>query len=647
MVRAAGGSHASRTSSASSASTTVAVTALLCLTLHTRSACGMDWDLGAALDKYRLDMQYDQFRVLPYRRFGFRGRAGMQCAKNFDHAIKTGDDVTGGGLCGRMTGYLKVTAGPDTNANDLTLLVTAYTREAEKKLEAALVEGASSVRAGRDNICKLFSPVQDGKAGDNILSHSPVVQELLDGGDLIVHSAAFEGNSSAYLSFSDDLEHADLWIFSVALCSAKKNGAVPLGHGDHASGDIRMMAPTGHLAVRYYSLMEFYLVNFGLLMALLVAWTAFGLYKRTAFGGIHFALTVMLVVTTLGQFLYYLLYNYWNDAGDVRDRELYFVMAFEAFRKTAWCFLLCLLANGYRSIHPTLAESKIHIIGMLTLAYLCICLLSLSSDPRDAPTGWSRLITAWQAAAYLAVYVYVFIVLNRTIEWLQQNGQNTKRAMFAKLFNILVGYIMCLIAALILIIVIFSSLSRDSVEAFWEFDWLLSAYWHVLFEGALVALLVVWRPSESSVQLLYSIELGDTDDVCLSHTTLYTPPPPPHLHPHAGAGPQRGFSRRRRRHVQRLGRRGRDRRHHGGARSGRPRAGAHACDLRRRRRRPGRHERALARRPRGVREPSANLCPPGACAQGEGKGRLVEQKTTNTQPQQQQRKPKPHLSFLR
>eukprot|EP00754_Rhynchopus_humris_P042711 Rhum_TRINITY_DN2699_c0_g1::Rhum_TRINITY_DN2699_c0_g1_i1::g.7783::m.7783 len=519
VLRGASGSrsHASRASSSSvssaSAASSVAVAALLCLTLHTPGACGMDWNLGAALDEYRLDMKYDDFRVLPYRRYGFRGRAGLQCAKNFDHAMNTGDEVAGGGLCGRATGYLKVTAGADTNANDLTLLVTAYTREAEEKLEGALVEGSRSVRAGRDNICKLFSPVQDGKAGDNILSHSSVVQELLDGGDLIVHSATFAGNSSSYLSFSDDLEHSDLWIFSVALCSAKKNGAVPLGHGDQAVGDLRMMAPTGHLAVRYYSLMEFYLVNFGLLLALLVAWTAFGIYKRSAFGGIHFALTVMLVVTTLGQFLYYLLYNYWNDTGDVRDRELYFVMAFEAFRKTAWCFLLCLLANGYRSIHPTLAESNIHIIGMLTVAYLCISLLSLSSDPRDSPTGWSRLIGAWQAAAYLAVYVYVFIVLNRTIEWLQQNGQNTKRAMFAKLFNILVGYIMCLIAALMVILVFFSTLlTRDTRESFWQFNWMFSAYWHVLFEGALVALLIVWRPSESSVQLLYSIELGDTDD---------------------------------------------------------------------------------------------------------------------------------------
>eukprot|EP01061_Rhynchopus_euleeides_P007629 TRINITY_DN16691_c0_g1_i1.p1 TRINITY_DN16691_c0_g1~~TRINITY_DN16691_c0_g1_i1.p1 ORF type:complete len:551 (+),score=267.67 TRINITY_DN16691_c0_g1_i1:49-1701(+) len=458
------------------------------------AACGMEWSVASDLADLRRESWpslLNGFRVRPNRGVGLYGKP---CTPTDDGCASiTVDLVVNTTQRGR---YFK---------ENMELVVLAYTRTSEGGLKEAL-----KATDDRDSLCKGFAKTQDGTT----LFETPAVEAMLDGGEVVLMRAPYTpgSNGDFFLSQAQLLEHTNLWITNVAMCNTESLHAQSLNVTDRPTGNIKFMSSTGHLDVGRYSLMKFFLGNFICLTVLTVAWLLYGLYKRSAFGGVHVGLTVMIMITAVENLIRYFEFRQWNTTGEIRTFELYFVMLFEAFRKVAWCFLLCLLVNGYRSIHATLRESNIQLILMITAAYFFINCMSLLHDPRDEETKQSHFIEAGQNAADLLIYVYVFTVLYKTIEVLEAQSQHTKKKLFVKLYTVLAGYIVGLLVVLVTVILIFTQLTRSGAESMWRYGWVIYAMFPLLFEVALLTLMVLWHPSEESVQLMYAIELNDDMD---------------------------------------------------------------------------------------------------------------------------------------
>ena len=477
----------------------------------------VEWDLASYLRDtrgYTAHDLRDDFRVIPNRVFGITGRSCTTDEENLKLHPPSES-------CGTMTVDISVSApeilhrrSDQALQDNLELVVAMYTRSVESDLQEALHADKSG-----DTFCRGYKRRPEG----GLMWDAPIVQAAIDQGKLVFLNASFDVtmHDTERIFKSSILEtvaipHTDLWICNVAICDVNPDELVPNSLPVDATvhtATITLIADTGHLDVRNYQLLVFHVFNFFVLAVVTLVWMVYGAMKRSAFGGVHVALTVMVVLTTLDQLFRFLLYKQWNDTGDIRSFELYFVILFETFRKVAWCFLLCILVNGYRSIHPTLAESNIKLIVLITGIYLVINCLSILNDPREEETKQSGFIEAGQNAADLLIYVYVFTVLYKMIQLLEQQSQHTKKLLFVKLYNVLTYYIFEMLAVLVLLILVFSQLNRTGRESLWRWIWVVYAIFPVLFEAALLTLMWHWRPSDVSVQLLYAIELpGDDDD---------------------------------------------------------------------------------------------------------------------------------------
>eukprot|EP01059_Diplonema_ambulator_P014301 TRINITY_DN2517_c0_g1_i2.p1 TRINITY_DN2517_c0_g1~~TRINITY_DN2517_c0_g1_i2.p1 ORF type:complete len:445 (+),score=94.91 TRINITY_DN2517_c0_g1_i2:512-1846(+) len=372
-----------------------------------------------------------------------------------------------------------------------------YALETEEALVAAVDEAYPNGNDIDKTVCKLLA-----------MQNNTAIDTAIKGGYLIIsehsatHTASFR---SAY-----PLTHSDLWISTIVMCDPSDYNPLPIGTHYTATGRVTFISPTGYLSSLHYSYLEFHMYNSLCLLILLVLWGVFCLVRRDYATKVHLTLGAMLFVSVLEQFAMWMFLKKVNDDGGDALTERYVAIVMEAIRKVIWCFLLLLLVHGYRTIHATLKEARIAEIVGITVIYALVCATSFTYDPRD--TLNQKSVEGIQSSVTFFIYVYVINKLAATIEKLKAEKQRTKQALYQNLFSLIVGYIASWFVVFVILVVVFSTTSRAQIEKSWEGWWALYASDPILFELLLVLLMILWRPSESSSRLLYSIELGAEDD---------------------------------------------------------------------------------------------------------------------------------------
>ena len=310
-----------------------------------------------------------------------------------------------------------------------------------------------------------------------------------------------------------NLVNKGLYVESVFMCDNSLGDYRPVKATVVGKGSLIWESPTGLLTYKGWGEYRFHLWNTILLVTVLLTWVAYGVYKRSVWGLLHYILTATLVCTIAEQMAMTYFDKSWNESNDFPDAEYYAAVSMTILQKGFWCLVLILLAHGYRTIY-SLRESSPGIAAVAVLIYLVVSSASFLLDPRDNDNK-GAIISGAQNMFDILVYFYVLFRVGIVIDELRKQKQTIKQKLLTRLHDLLVVYLFIIFTWTVATTAIFihHQSNRKFLESIWQGWWVFHAFFPVLFECILLTLMIMWRPTSYSQGLLYSIQLrNDSDD---------------------------------------------------------------------------------------------------------------------------------------
>jgi len=176
-------------------------------------------------------------------------------------------------------------------------------------------------------------------------------------------------------------------------------------------------------------------------------------------------------------------------------------------KKAVSRILVLVVAMGYGIVRPTLGTSKNKVLlyGILYLIFSGI-LNVIELVQRTTVISLSLVFFIVFPVALLdtGFYWWIFLSLIRTISQLQIRKQTIKLVMYKRFFFTLI--ISGIISALIIVIQLLLTVS-DDLDKQWRIQFLWTAFWHLLYLAILLAIAVLWRPTDNNTRYAYS-EMG-------------------------------------------------------------------------------------------------------------------------------------------
>jgi len=108
-----------------------------------------------------------------------------------------------------------------------------------------------------------------------------------------------------------------------------------------------------------------------------------------------------------------------------------------------------------------------------------------------------------------AFYWWIFVSLLRTISQLQVRKQTIKLEMYRRFLITLV--VSGVISALVIFSQLMVQMTKEPDDT-WQTDWIWAAFWHILYFAILLAIAIIWRPTDNNTRYAYTELLVDNPE---------------------------------------------------------------------------------------------------------------------------------------
>jgi len=165
---------------------------------------------------------------------------------------------------------------------------------------------------------------------------------------------------------------------------------------------------------------------------------------------------------------------------------------------------------GYGVVKPTLGaeRNRVILLGVLYIAFSgTLNIIELVQRTPVFSTTVVFLVVFPVAVLDTVFYWWIFLSLLRTIQQLTTRKQPIKLEMYKRFFGTLI--VSGIISSIIIVIQLFIGVMSDA-DGMWRSIWVWTAFWHVLYFVILVAIVILWRPTQNNTRYAYQ---EVTDDV--------------------------------------------------------------------------------------------------------------------------------------
>lgn len=206
------------------------------------------------------------------------------------------------------------------------------------------------------------------------------------------------------------------------------------------------------------------------------------------------------------------------------------ISCLNAFKVAFSFFLLLIIALGYGVVHPKLPNNimdKCKLIGavqfMALLAFTCVSYYVTQSQPGSSTTDTKKghdngiddnsllvlFVTIPNALMFVVLYYAILFNMKNTMLHLRETNQVVKFGMYKKLIRVIAASMVLLLVGLGLSsFVIFSDSLNESIERFWKFNNVVTAFWPaVVYFIVFIGVAFIWRPSDTSYLLAASAQI--------------------------------------------------------------------------------------------------------------------------------------------
>jgi hypothetical protein len=272
------------------------------------------------------------------------------------------------------------------------------------------------------------------------------------------------------------------------------------------SGKSIWMNPYGYLPATSYYFMPFYgsmAVIYGVLALL---WLILNVIYWKDIVTLQNYITCVLAVCLIENMVLYFDYANFNSSGQRHTLTLVFGVLLSVARRSISRMLIMAVSIGFAIVRPDLGKNRNHILNF-GLVYFCLALAQqILVDLAKVHTGisdhWRMLLSIPVAVADSGCYWFIFISLYHLIAMLRVRQQVVKLTLYKSFTKVLA---FSLVGAVVFSIYHLYLVASKQVISHWRIWWLMDeAIWNMLFAVIFLAVLVLFRPSQSAKRYAYT-----------------------------------------------------------------------------------------------------------------------------------------------
>jgi hypothetical protein len=282
-------------------------------------------------------------------------------------------------------------------------------------------------------------------------------------------------------------------------------------------GKLIFMNPYGYLSADSYPLMPFYAIESAIYVCLGIFWLILSLKYRRELLTLQNCIGGVIVLGVIeGATLYFNDLGY-NISGQNYTAAMMTGVIVSTIKKAVSRLLILVVSLGYGVMKPTLgnAKGKIFLLGVLYLIFSGVLnIVELVQRTTIASLSIVFFLVLPVAVMDTIFYWWIFLSLLTSISQLQVRKQVIKFHMYKQLFKTLIAS--GAISAVLILLQFFISLSVEG-DSQWRYQFVWSAFWHLLYLAILMSIVILWRPTDNNTRYAYA-ELGPDPQEITLHT---------------------------------------------------------------------------------------------------------------------------------
>jgi hypothetical protein len=286
--------------------------------------------------------------------------------------------------------------------------------------------------------------------------------------------------------------------------------------GALVKGQVSFSNAFGYLSAESFPFLPYFGVLSGMYFTLLIGYVAMCFAYRRNINYLHLAVLVLATISTLECALYFFLYLWKNLTGTSTypPPPLQWVAAIVGvFKRTLGRALVLSVSLGFTVVRPKLSYCTVFGMAGLSVLFACLSIgkevardVILVNDPHS-PKAFMTLTDGLIEVIDVGMIAWILIGLLFTQMGLKKKHQEAKLAMYNSLTVVILSFIV--------IWAVFEAyriaVSKHLLVMEWKMLWILHSFWHTAAFAILATIAYVWRPSPTSQDLSYWVQLDTLD----------------------------------------------------------------------------------------------------------------------------------------
>ncbi|KAF2357993.1 Lung seven transmembrane receptor-like [Trinorchestia longiramus] len=278
-----------------------------------------------------------------------------------------------------------------------------------------------------------------------------------------------------------------------------------------ASVEVRMVSSYGYLSAADYPLLWFYSVLCVVYVVYGAVWLVLCFLRWRDLLRLQYWIAAVILLGLIEKAVFVAEYESLNEHGTSVQSLLIAAEIVSCAKRTIARILVVIVALGFGIVKPRLGSLLHRVIALGMVYFVLASIESCTRVLRPKTDPSKQMLVAIIPLALLDSLIcwWVFSALVSTIRTLRLRRNPTKLALYSYFTNTL--------AAGVLLSVIFMLWSvkyhtYDDCLQDWKTLWLDDAFWHLLFALLLLAIMVLWRPTNNNQRFAFSPLLDEGSD---------------------------------------------------------------------------------------------------------------------------------------
>ncbi|XP_027200090.2 transmembrane protein 87A isoform X1 [Dermatophagoides pteronyssinus] len=273
--------------------------------------------------------------------------------------------------------------------------------------------------------------------------------------------------------------------------------------------DINFESNSGqYLSAVDYPLLKFYGFMSCLYFIFALTWFIVSLIRWQELLKIQFFIAAIIFLGMVEKAIFFGVYQSVNRTGILNHNIFYLAELFSCIKRTLARVLLIIVSSGFEIIRPHLGSNRNKII---TIGLFYFILGTFDSTirifkPKNDLTNGNLFSEIPLSLLDSIISWWIFSNLVQTTKILRLRRNCIKLDLFNYLTNVLVFSVLASVAFMIWQI---HNHKLTSCLSTWKYLWIDEAYWHILFSIILVAIMILWRPSNNNQRYAFTSLLMD------------------------------------------------------------------------------------------------------------------------------------------